>query len=270
MSRLVFYSACVIICLVYGMAAEKYKVFPAPLIHALVDNAKLAVSEIKGDNKTWYDVEVFPRHLPEGVFKHGDIMVSLRNINTVLVFDPQSLKIRYLSAGQFVRQHDADFIDGDHFSVYDNHHVGPPGSDNYSKIVIVSAVDDTISDYLVGTSELPFYSNIMGKHQWLENANLLVAESMNGRAFEVNRDKQPVWGFNNLIALTSTVGIMKGTERLGLAFDAAFLLPLVPLFGLDFLGLIVLDSLFEQMMSLEALLLMGGLSLLAFVKFKRD
>ena len=81
---------------------------------------------VSGDVYHLNDVEVFPRSLPEGVFKHGDVMVSLRNINTVLVFDPKALKIRFVSTGQFVRQHDPDFIDGNRFSVYDNNLVAPP------------------------------------------------------------------------------------------------------------------------------------------------
>ncbi len=422
-SRFTFYTAAAIICLVYGMAAEKYRLFPAPLLHALVTNAKLAVNEIRGDTKTWYyldaksrkqvgqyqadavqpgltmttgigperslqikvikfnaqvvhqwdldwqqiwpdathlsadiiprgkpgthihgsrlmangdivfnfenlglirldacgntvfkvpypthhavnlddkghfwlpgqvnhqkplaefpnykppfkddtvveispdgkvlneisimkllkdngyeglmtlstlssrsisvsgdvyhlnDVEVFPKHLKEGVFKHGDVLVSLRNINTVLVFDPQTLKIRYLTSGQFVRQHDPDFIDGNTFSVYDNNLVAPAGASNSSKIVLVSALDDSVTTILQGNEQLPFYSNIMGKHQWLANGNLLVVESMNGRAFEVNSQGQLVWEYNNLIALTGVVGIMEGAERLASQFDQAF------------------------------------------------
>ena len=184
---------------------------------------------VSGDVYHLNDVEVFPRSLPEGVFKHGDVMVSLRNINTVLVFDPKALKIRFVSTGQFVRQHDPDFIDGNRFSVYDNNLVAPPpassktGSpDNHSKIVIVSALDGSVTPYFKGHKDLPFYSNIMGEHQWLANGNLLIAETMNGRSIELNPQGQPVWEYNNLILQTEVAGIMQGTERLAPVFDESF------------------------------------------------
>ena len=177
---------------------------------------------IKHDVYHLNDVEVFPKHLPEGVFKHGDVMVSLRNINTVFVFDPKTRKIRYLTAGKFVRQHDPDFIDGNRFSVYDNFHIGPASHGQDSKILMFNALDDSVTSYLQPEDNIPFYSNIMGKHQWLANGNLLILESMNGRAIEVSPQKQPVWTYNNVIENSSMVGIMEGAERLAPSFDRSF------------------------------------------------
>ena len=177
---------------------------------------------VSGDVFHLNDVEVFPSHLAEGVFKHGDVMVSLRNNNTVFVYDPKTLKIRYLTSGKFVRQHDPDFIDGNRFSVYDNNHIASKDFGHSSKIVIVSALDDSVTRYFQEADNLPFFSNIMGKHQWLENGNLLIVESMNGRTFEVTPDKQRVWQYNNLIAQKGVAGIMEGSQRLPRQFDRAF------------------------------------------------
>ena len=188
---------------------------------------------VSGDGDVYHlnDVEVFPRSLPEGVFKHGDVMVSMRNINTVLVFDPKALKIRFVSTGRFIRQHDPDFIDGNHFSVYDNNSMvtllpHPPlkkrSPDNHSKIVIVSALDGSVTPYFKGHKDLPFYSRVMGKHQWLANGNLLIVEPMNGRSIELNPQGQPVWEYNNLIPQTEVAGIMQSTERLAPVFDESF------------------------------------------------
>ena len=52
-------------------------------------------------------------------------MVSLRNIHAVMVFDPDTLNIKYLSIGKVVRQHDPDFIDGNRISIFDNNNVAP-------------------------------------------------------------------------------------------------------------------------------------------------
>jgi hypothetical protein len=35
----------------------------------------------------------------------------------------------------------------------------------------------------------------MGKHQWLPNGNLLVTETMHGRAFELDPQKTIVWEY---------------------------------------------------------------------------
>jgi hypothetical protein len=179
-------------------------------------------TQVSGDIYHLNDVELFPNSMDEGTFKHGDVMVSLRNINTVFIFDPKTLKIRYLTTGKFVRQHDPDFIDGNHFSVLDNNHIAPNEFGHSSKIVIVSAHDDQVKSYFSATDKVPFYTNIMGKHQWLPNGNLLILEAMNGRVIEVNAKKEIVWSYNNLIADGKLISIMEGAHRLPLKFDLNF------------------------------------------------
>jgi hypothetical protein len=177
---------------------------------------------VTGDIFHLNDVEVFPTTLLEGVFKHGDVMISLRNINTILVYNPSDLKIRFIMVGQFVRQHDPDFIDGNTISVFDNHHVGPKSFGHQSKIKLVSAVDHSVTSYFTDEDDVPFYTNIMGKHQWLENGNLLVLESRNGRVFEVSPEKQIVWQYNNLIPNTSLVALLQGAQRLPARFNRSY------------------------------------------------
>jgi len=179
-------------------------------------------TQVSGDIYHLNDVELFPNSMDEGTFKHGDVMVSLRNINTVFVFDPKTLKIRYLTTGKFVRQHDPDFIDGDHFSVFDNNHIAPSEYGQNSKIVIVSALDDQVQDYFSSADKVPFYTNIMGKHQWLENGNLLMLESMNGRVIEVNTQKEVVWSYNNVLTGGKLISIMEGAHRLPVTYNKNF------------------------------------------------
>jgi len=167
------------------------------------------------------DVEPFPDSLEEGVFRRGDVMVSLRNINTVLVFDAASGKVRHVSTGMFVRQHDPDFIDGDRFSVFDNHNVGPENGESRSRIVIVDAAAGETTVAFAGSPEHPFYSDIMGKHQWLPGGHLLVTESMQGRAFELDDEGNVVWEYVNQVR-PGTVGLVEEVQRLAPRFDAVF------------------------------------------------
>ena len=160
------------------------------------------------------DVEPFSSKLQPGFFKPGDVLVSLRNINTVFVFNLETEQIKYISSGQFVRQHDPDFIDGNTFSVFDNNNknVLEPAN-RKSRILIISAKDNTTKEYFAGTSEQPFFTNVMGKHQWLPNGNLLITESKSGRGFEINRQGELVWQYINYVD-QDIVGIIGKAERL--------------------------------------------------------
>jgi hypothetical protein len=177
---------------------------------------------VTGDGVHLNDVEVFEAPMEEGVFKHGDIMVSFRNISTVMVFDPVSLKVRFIKSGGFIRQHDPDFIDGNTISVFDNNHYkSGVDTDSKSRIVLVDARTGATEVWFEGSPEKPFYTDFMGKSQWLANGNLLVTESLNGRGFELNAEKEIVWDYVNYVE-DNWVGMVEEVQRLDSSFTPMF------------------------------------------------
>ena len=64
-----------------------------------------------------------------------------------------------------------------------------------------------------GTAAAPFFTDIMGKHQWLPNGNVLVTESTAGRAFEINLRGEIVWQYINYVE-NKTVGLVQEVTRL--------------------------------------------------------
>ena len=184
---------------------------------------------IQGDNRLLgntdllhlNDVEPFSAKLQSGFFQPGDVMISLRNINTVLVFNVETEKIKYISTGEFVRQHDPDFIDGDTFSVFDNNNNNAPSSQRRSQIVVVSAKDNTSKVFFEGSKDNPFFTRVMGKHQWQPNGNLSITESMSGRGFEIDRQGNVVWEYINYVE-PSIVGVVSEVQRLPLEYTELF------------------------------------------------
>lgn len=174
-----------------------------------------------GDILHLNDVEPFSSKLQPGFFQSGDVMVSLRNINTVFVFNVENEKIKFISTGQFVRQHDPDFIDGDTFSVFDNNNNNASAENRQSRIVIVSAKENTSKVFFEGTKGNAFFTRVMGKHQWQPNGNLLITESMSGRGFEVDRQGKIVWEYINYVD-RSIVGVVSEVQRLPLEYTQLF------------------------------------------------
>jgi len=169
----------------------------------------------------WYDdrlhlndVETLSTKMQEGFFKHGDVMISLRNVNTIFVFDPSTDKIKFVSIGDNIRQHDPDFISGNEISVFDNNFQSPKLTDLQSKIKLIKPSTNTITTYFQGSDEIPFYTKDMGKHQWLPNGNLLITETREGRAFEIDENGKLVWQYVNLTDKEKNiVGIVTEVSR---------------------------------------------------------
>lgn len=170
-----------------------------------------------GDVLHLNDVEVFPDNMESGLFSAGDMMISLRNVGAVLVFAADNHNIKYMSIGRTVRQHDPDFVDGNTISIFDNHNMDGASIDKASRILVENALDHSVKVYFTGTASKPFYSSALGKHQWLENGNLLLTESISGRALEIDRDGNIVWDFENIVA-DGYKGAIGDAERLDVRF----------------------------------------------------
>ncbi|CAN5259214.1 arylsulfotransferase family protein [soil metagenome] len=159
------------------------------------------------------DVEVFPSTLKPGAFAPGDIMVSMRNINTIIVFDPRTKVIKQMFSGQTVRQHDPDFVDGDTIRVFDNHNITKDESKGSSRIVELTAGTENRKVLFEGTAAHPFFSVIMGRTQKLANGGILVTEATRGRAFELNAKNEIIWQYFNHVE-PKVLGLLSDAERI--------------------------------------------------------
>ena len=179
-------------------------------------------TKVTGDTLHLNDIETFPSYLEEGAFQHGDIMVSLRNINAVLILRPPELAVTYMSIGEFVRQHDPDFIDGNTISIFDNYNIVSDGENEpQSRILLRSFKDNQSNIYYTGDEENPFFTDIMGKHEWLPNENVLITETMKGKAFEIDQQGKIVWEYVNIVD-EGFVGIVEEVHRLPSEYDEEF------------------------------------------------
>jgi Arylsulfotransferase (ASST) len=177
--------------------------------------------EVSGDTLHLNAVELFPSHLQPGIFEAGDVMISLRNINAVMVFNPDTLHIKYLSIGKVVRQHDPHFVDGTSISIFDNNNVAPASHAPQSRIVVVDARNDHMHVRYAGSSEQPFYTGILGKHQWLPNGNMLITESVKGRAFEIDPEGKLVWEYFHVVD-NGRLALLTEAQRLPSFLTPAF------------------------------------------------
>ncbi len=178
---------------------------------------------VDGDMLHLNQVEVFPSTMAEGAFKHGDVLISLRNINSIVVFDPHTLVIRTVIFGRTVRQHDVHFVDGWTVSALDNNNVDATGdtSELSSRIVTMSVRGGRTNVLFEGTADHPFFTHALGKQQWLDNGDILVTEAGAGRALEVAPDRQIVWEYFNQTGRRGELGLLTQATRLPPAFPAS-------------------------------------------------
>ena len=136
-------------------------------------------------------------------FAAGDLLVSMRNINAIAVLDGKTLAVKWWRTGPFIRQHDPDFLPNGHIMVFDNRMGGRQQRFGQSRVLEIDPKDPVTTELVwsfTGSEEAPFYTDHRGKLQVLPNGNILVAELLAGRVFEIAReggDTKLVWQWVN-------------------------------------------------------------------------
>jgi hypothetical protein len=148
-------------------------------------------------------------------FEAGDVMLSLRNINSVIVVDGETWRIKWKMTGPFLMQHDPDFLPNGNIMVFDNRITGSQPQFGYSRILEIDPATREVVWSYEGTDQEPFYTDHGGVQQLLPNGNVLVVETQGGRVFEVARgsSERVVWEYVNLQE-PGFVGSVSGAERI--------------------------------------------------------
>jgi hypothetical protein len=148
-----------------------------------------------GDTLHLNDIEVVPADYPLSIFDPGDLLISMRDIQTLVVIDPDTEEIKWTYTGGFVRQHDPDILPSGKISIHDNrlHRMMDPDSQGVSRIVELDPETLQLRTLIGEDSDETFSSRITGSHTHLENGNILVVASQQGRLLEFTRDGRLVW-----------------------------------------------------------------------------
>lgn len=135
------------------------------------------------------DIDPLPPELAEAfpMFEAGDLALSYRTTNQILVVDPDTLKVKWYSIGQVDSQHDPDWRANGTISVFSNNtrlsrRSKPP---YYSDIVALDPATGESRVTLKG-ADYDFFSAINGHHALTPEGTVVVTSSTQGRVFEVD------------------------------------------------------------------------------------
>jgi hypothetical protein len=125
----------------------------------------------------------FPR------FKAGQVLLSMRNIDTLAILDRHTRAVVWAAQGCWRLQHDAEFMDNGHLLLYDN-----CGSQRATRILEYDPLTQAIPwAYLNDDESTSFRALYRGMKQRLPNGNTLIVDPDNRRLFELTQGKEIVW-----------------------------------------------------------------------------
>lgn len=140
-------------------------------------------------------VQMLDGRLAERVpaFAAGNVLVSLREIDTLAVIDLARVEVVWVATGTWDGQHEPTLLDNGRILLFDNH--GDDSGFGESRVLELDPLTLAIEWSYTGTADDPLETGTCGTAQRLPNGNTLITESENGRALEIEPDGTPVWEF---------------------------------------------------------------------------
>jgi len=133
-------------------------------------------------------------------WKKGDIFLSLRNISLVMLYRPSTNKIIWYKQKPWVFQHDVDIINDHQISIFDNNR------DDFLKAYVIDYSETLIYDFEKDKVFSP-YRNAFKKNkirtlsgglsEILENGDIFVEETDNGRILRMDKSGNIKWEYIN-------------------------------------------------------------------------
>ena len=155
----------------------------ADLIHPLPDHADIfhtnTVLPIDGTVAASSDL-----------FRRGQLVVSLREIDTLALVDPVAATVEAAWRGPWRAQHQPVPLPTGTLLLFDN-----KGAGRGSRVVEFDPASEELTWIFPGEGDEPISSPEAGSCQRLANGNTLITESEMGRALEITPESRVVWEF---------------------------------------------------------------------------
>jgi hypothetical protein len=122
------------------------------------------------------------------LFQTGQVLLSLRNLNTIAVLDRHTRSVVWAARGVWKAQHDAEFLENGHLLLYDNY-----GNQKYTRVVEFDPRTQALPWAYNGENSNSWVAFYRGMKQRLPNDNTLIVDPDARRLLEVTHEKEVVW-----------------------------------------------------------------------------
>jgi outer membrane protein assembly factor BamB len=150
-------------------------------------------SDWKGDYFHVNAIEPYDSHNEIAIIRKNQVLVSIRNMDTLATMDLASGKIVWLLNGSWNRQHDPDIMGG-RIMLFDNR--GDFSRESRSRVVEFDPLTQEITWQAAMGDGYDLYSGWGASQQPLANGNVLINEAVPARLLELTRDGKLVWEFH--------------------------------------------------------------------------
>lgn len=129
------------------------------------------------------------------IFSPNDILISMRELNSIAVIDAQTHKIKWYMHGPWFHQHQAVFIKDGSIMLFDNRGIWKQTGEKQSRIITIDPNTQKITHQYRGNEPFTFFSYIKGSARMLPNNNILINHTDQYAITEIDAQERRVWHY---------------------------------------------------------------------------
>jgi hypothetical protein len=158
----------------------------------LIENGYQSLLDIYYEDDAIHLNDVQPASSSTKYWEKGDLLISMRNRNTVALYRPSTNKIIWLKTGPWLAQHDCDFVDEKTIMVFGNDILRGKNDtliNGQNDIYFYDFEKNEISKpYNKVMKQVGIKTKTQGRSDLLDNGDLFIDESENGKLYIINKD----------------------------------------------------------------------------------
>lgn len=138
------------------------------------------------------------------MFEAGDLAISLRDLNLIMVIDPDLGKVKWWRIGPWLRQHDPEFTSRGTIVVFNNNTFSADLAKYYTttapQVSNILEIDPATDNYEIiygNRSGEEMLSITRGKLDLTPYGGVLITENESGRVFEMDNSGNIIWQYIN-------------------------------------------------------------------------
>lgn len=194
--------------LLFRFSADGQLVLSKPMTEMFKENGMAALLNSGSQFESRVDGEFHQNEIEElkpemaaafPMFEAGDLLMSFRNLNMLVVTNADATKVKWHQVGPWVRQHDGDFQPDGTITVFDNHtdNTLDGSREGGSRVLRVNPATGMVTTVYGGRDGQRFYTSERGTQQMRPGGGVMVTEAQSGRAFEADASGKIVWEYIN-------------------------------------------------------------------------
>jgi hypothetical protein len=139
----------------------------------------------------------------------GDMLISVRNLNTIAILDSETARVKWITSGQTVRQHSPNYLGANDILAFDN--LGGPKDKGGSRLAKINLATEATTTLFPGADtppELNFFTDGAGEIELdASRERALVSLTLQGRGLEIDlRTGDVLWEYDDVHDVTEYVG----------------------------------------------------------------